>query len=246
MIQPSDQYIHFFKNYSEKLRQSDCRQETFDLLDRYMLLPSQAIYLLDWKHLNIPYKRGIMRMMGYSDQEFTMDLLASFIHPEDAERYVHLVKLTNQWARQINPEPLSIEVQIDYRLRRKDGTYIKVIRQSTIFENCTDKSIKSAINILTDISGIKPDNSVNLSVFDQKTGKVLHEENNNLPDLVKFSKREIEILVRLKMGMNSSEIAADLFISRHTVDTHRRKMLEKANSKNVTEMVNKASKLGIV
>ena len=243
---PSDQYLRFFNDYSDRLKKADCQQETYELLDRYMLLPSQAIYLLDWKNMDIPYKRGITRLLGYSEDEFTFRLIAGYVHPDDAERYVHLTKLTNEWARDINPEPFSIEVQIDYRVRKKDGSYMKVIRQSTIFENCNDKSIKSAINILTDITRIKTDNSINLSVFNLKTGKVLLEEKDSIPDSYKFSKREIEILSLLKKGKKSSEIAGELFISRHTVDTHRRKMLLKTGCKNMMELVHNASRLGIV
>lgn len=243
---PSDQYIRFFRDYSEKLRRVDCREESFELLERYLLLPSQAIYLLDRRSMSIPYKRGIERLLGYSDDEFNINLIAGYVHPDDSERYVYLTKLTNEWGRAINPEPFSVEVQIDYRVRKKDGSYIKVIRQSTNFENCVDKSIKSAINILTDITQIKTDNSVNLSVFNVKTGKVLLEEKDTLPMTFRFSKREMEILRLLKIGMRSSEIAGRLFISRHTVDTHRRKMLEKTGCKNIMELVHHASRLGII
>lgn len=245
-MMPSDQYIRFFRDYSEKLRRVDCREESFELLERYLLLPSQAIYLLDWRSMSIPYKRGIERLLGYSDDEFNINLIAGYVHPDDSERYVYLTKLTNEWGRAINPEPFSVEVQIDYRVRKKDGSYIKVIRQSTNFENCVDKSIKSAINILTDITQIKTDNSVNLSVFNVKTGKVLLEEKDTLPMTFRFSKREMEILRLLKIGMRSSEIAGRLFISRHTVDTHRRKMLEKTGCKNIMELVHHASRLGII
>ncbi|MDX9906828.1 MAG: LuxR C-terminal-related transcriptional regulator [Bacteroidales bacterium] len=245
-MMPSDQYIRFFRDYSEKLRRVDCREESFELLERYLLLPSQAIYLLDRRSMSIPYKRGIERLLGYSDDEFNINLIAGYVHPDDSERYVYLTKLTNEWGRAINPEPFSVEVQIDYRVRKKDGSYIKVIRQSTNFENCVDKSIKSAINILTDITQIKTDNSVNLSVFNVKTGKVLLEEKDTLPMTFRFSKREMEILRLLKIGMRSSEIAGRLFISRHTVDTHRRKMLEKTGCKNIMELVHHASRLGII
>lgn len=243
---PSDQFIQFFRNHSEKLKHSDCRQKTFEILERYILLPSQALYVLDWKNMDIPYKKGITKLLGYSGEEFTMNLIAGYIHPDDSERYVHLVKLTNQYARDINSEPFSIEVLIDYRVRKKDGNYMKVMRQSTIFENCQDKSIKSAINILTDITSIKTDNSVNLSVFNIEMGKVLLEEKDKFPAFFGFTKREIEILTKLKQGLSSSEISRILFISRHTVDTHRRKMLEKADCKNVMEMVQKASKQGVI
>jgi tetratricopeptide (TPR) repeat protein/DNA-binding CsgD family transcriptional regulator len=53
-----------------------------------------------------------------------------------------------------------------------------------------------------------------------------------------FSKRELEILQLLKDGFISKLIADKLFISIHTVDTHRRRMLKKANVSNTTELIN--------
>jgi serine phosphatase RsbU (regulator of sigma subunit)/DNA-binding CsgD family transcriptional regulator len=53
-----------------------------------------------------------------------------------------------------------------------------------------------------------------------------------------FSTRELEILQLLKDGYISKLIADKLFISIHTVDTHRRRMLKKANVSNTTELIN--------
>lgn len=243
---PSDHYISFFQNYSEKIKHLDCKQEAYQLLDGIILLPSQALYVLDWKNMNVPYKRGTMKLTGYHDDEFSMNLISGYIHPEDAERYVHLVKITNQYAREHKPNPFDLEAQIDYRIRKKDGSYIKVLRQSMIFEQCGDRLPKSALNILTDISKIKTDNSVNLSLFSITHGSILLEDRAWQHDFDRFTQRETEILRLLKQGKNSEQIAATLFISRHTVDTHRRKMLSKSDCKNVTEMVHKASKVGMV
>jgi len=243
---PSNHYISFFQNYSEKLKQLDCNQEAFELLDSIILLPSQAMYVLNWKNMNLPYKRGTKKLTGYEDYEFTMNLISGYIHPEDAERYVHLVKITNQYAREHKPYPFDLEAQIDYRIRKKDGSYIKVLRQSMIFEQCADRLPKSAINILTDITKVKTDNSVNLSLFSMTQGSILLEDKARQHDFDKFTQRETEILRLLKQGKNSEQIAATMFISRHTVDTHRRNMLSKADCKNVTEMVHKASRVGMV
>jgi DNA-binding CsgD family transcriptional regulator len=185
-------------------------------------------------------------MTGYTAEEFNPDLLAEYIHPDDSARYVHLVKITNEWARDIKPDPFSVEVVIDYRIRKKDGRYIKVMRQSTIYEHCRDRSPRSAFNMLTDITGIKTDNSVNLSIASLETGEVYLENRDIFPSDVQFSTREMEILLRLKKGMNSATIADELFISRHTVDTHRRNMLSKTTCRNVMEMVQMASRMGII
>ncbi len=56
-----------------------------------------------------------------------------------------------------------------------------------------------------------------------------------------LSKRELEIIRLLAKGLNSKAIGEELFISRHTVDTYRRKVLEKTGCKNSAELIRYAS-----
>jgi DNA-binding NarL/FixJ family response regulator len=62
----------------------------------------------------------------------------------------------------------------------------------------------------------------------------------------RFSKREKEILNKLIQGKTSEKIAKELFISKYTVNTHRRKMLSKCEVKNTIELVNRSVKNGWV
>jgi serine phosphatase RsbU (regulator of sigma subunit) len=51
-----------------------------------------------------------------------------------------------------------------------------------------------------------------------------------------FTKRELEILKNILDGKTSQVIAEELFISKHTVDTHRKRILAKSNTKNALEL----------
>ena len=52
-----------------------------------------------------------------------------------------------------------------------------------------------------------------------------------------LSKREIEILRWISEGLNSEEIASKLYISVHTVKTHRKNMLKRTNSLNSADLI---------
>ena len=58
--------------------------------------------------------------------------------------------------------------------------------------------------------------------------------------------RELEILDLLSRGLSSSKIAEILFISRNTVDFHRRQLLRKTESKNIAELIGNAYRQGIL
>lgn len=57
-----------------------------------------------------------------------------------------------------------------------------------------------------------------------------------------LSKREVTIIRLIANGLNSQEIGDKLFISKHTVDTHRRTILSKTNSKNSIDLLSFAHK----
>lgn len=61
-----------------------------------------------------------------------------------------------------------------------------------------------------------------------------------------ITKRELEVLELLSRGFSSIEIAENLFISRNTVDFHRRQLLKKTMSKNIAELIGKAYREGIL
>lgn len=61
-----------------------------------------------------------------------------------------------------------------------------------------------------------------------------------------LSKREFEIIRGIADGLNSKTIGEKLFISRHTVDTYRRAILEKTHCKNSAELIRYATRNGLI
>ncbi len=64
--------------------------------------------------------------------------------------------------------------------------------------------------------------------------------------LSNLSKREFEIIRLIGKGMNSKTIGENLFISRHTVDTYRRAILEKTGCKNAAELISYATRNNLI
>lgn len=58
----------------------------------------------------------------------------------------------------------------------------------------------------------------------------------------KLSEREIDVIRQMAQGLTSSEIADKLFISDHTVKTHRKNILKKLNVSNSSQAVQYALK----
>ncbi len=81
-------------------------------------------------------------------------------------------------------------------------------------------------------------------VINFKTGELFHFPGTTKE--INLSKREKEILGLISEGLISKEIANNLFISVHTVNTHRQKILEKLNVTNSIEAIKSAEKYGLI
>ena len=82
---------------------------------------------------------------------------------------------------------------------------------------------------------------INDQVFDYFRGKTAPKTSAQ-----ELSAREKEIIKCLALGMNTRAIAAALFISEHTVKTHRRNIMHKLNVKTSAELVKLAVDEGII
>ena len=64
--------------------------------------------------------------------------------------------------------------------------------------------------------------------------------------MMKISKREKEILTLIAFEYTAKEIASKLYISTHTVDTHRKNLLDKMQARNTAGIVRRGFESGIL
>jgi len=106
-----------------------------------------------------------------------------------------------------------------------------------ISKNLTEETCKT-ITLHSDITHYKTNQRIKFDLINY--GESIDftfpdEELNNMAMF--FTPREREILSLLVTGKNSNEIGKELYISKHTVDTHRRHMLTKTHLCNTAELV---------
>lgn len=77
--------------------------------------------------------------------------------------------------------------------------------------------------------------TVDLSLRLLRLHKELHTKYTENEE--EFTKRELEIIELLAQGLNSPKIAEQLFISKHTVDTHRKNIYRKGNFTGIRDVI---------
>ncbi len=132
----------------------------------------------------------------------------------------------------------------EYRIKDGTGKYIRVIEQFQTLELDKHGNVWLALCILD----ISPNQDISQplrnKVYNFKTGESFHFPKNKSE--FELSDREKNILGLISEGLLSKEIADNLFISVHTVNTHRQKILKKLGVKNSAEAIKYARKYGLL
>lgn len=89
-----------------------------------------------------------------------------------------------------------------------------------------------------------PMERIKRTVINRKTGEILASA--VVPADQQLTKREKEILLLIRRGFLSKEIAFKLNLSIYTVNNHRKNILAKLNVDNVIEAINRAESFGIL
>ena len=107
-----------------------------------------------------------------------------------------------------------------------------------VTKNCSQQEITNALVSV----------SKNKRFFCNKILDLVIEEQNTEDDITSanLTKRELEILKLIASGNKTNQIAELLFLSIHTINTHRKNILKKLNMGSPTELVVYAINNGIV
>ncbi len=142
---------------------------------------------------------------------------------------------------------MKYKARYDIRLRRKDGTYLRMLNQAMVMEHTEQGQVLRTFGNFTDISHLKLQGKPVLSCIgidgepsyiDVNVKEIFNVSKDYL------SRREKQILLLIIEGKLSKEISEILHISKQTVDSHRNNMLAKNKLHTTGELIAKAIKKG--
>src|SRR3569623_1332004 len=196
------------------------------------------------------------RVFGYSRKLFIegdLQFVIKRLHPDDLQGFIHFAETST-----LNASPWS-EVKENavhehcYRLKHFNGQWIWIRQRVIVLSVTSDRHIDLAL-ILFDDCTVEKEAELNRHASmvekSRKSSKLLdmlapvtvaqakkEKLSLALQDHASLTPREKEIMQLVSQGASSKEIAAKLFISRHTVESHRKHILHKLSVKNAPEMV---------
>lgn len=232
---------------AQKIKKLKINPKDYSTLINFPLSQNQCLYLVNWQNSTVPIQIQVDKILGYKPSEFNLNTILNLPHPDDKEIVLRVSKGVIEHALSFSTiHRENSSHYISFRFLKKDGSHVKLLRQSTIFEYAENGTMISNISLLTDISFMDKTEKVSWNVdtpeldmnsFKQK----IYKEFDGF-----FTKRELEIIILIAKKITTPNIAKQFFISEETVYSHRKNILRKSNCHNAQELIAFCEKNGIL
>ena len=203
----------------------------------YPLVANQALYVISIVNEKMIYHRGIFELLGYSNEEFNFDSPFDLIHKKDFPLVESIIKNTLIFS-QADGLPSESVLCITFRMRKKNGTYIRVQSVSGICQNYESESFVQNYCILQDISYMGMHLDVQWDWTSPGLNKDAYLKAIQVQPMEILTKRENQVVELILEGHDGYSISERLGISYNTVKTHRKNIFQKTQCKSVPELMN--------
>jgi len=239
--------IRFAASYKEKwqnlvplFEQISAQNAVFIMV--WNVITNRIIYVVD--------KKGVF---GYDASLYLAENWVEFsfanMHPAFLPATASMQqKGTKYFIGESNGEPERFVMNLDFVYKKATGEYFHFLQQTVCVEKDSEGNPFLFLSYTHDITYLKKCGTANFIITTPDDVKWwnFNFNNNCLEPVLPFSKQEKKILCLLAEGKSSKEIANELCVSFHTVDTHRRHMLEKTNCTDTTGMITYARLVGLL
>lgn len=199
----------------------------------------QYFYSGDILEFKIMYTSdSIIQILGISPSDLNPGNMYSLTHPHDRKRHgIGRAKMIKLSCDLFNNEGTNNLLTTNLRLQHAQGHYVNLLIQAYVFVRTVPKASTYCLCVQTNIDWFGPiKHGYNFYVGKDMSYFRIPDRDLILTGCV-FTNREFEILNLIRDGLDSNEIAEKLFLSSHTVDTHRRNILKKSKHHNTSELI---------
>jgi len=229
-----NEFARRFKEFSDN---KSLKIESSKQFDSFAIFQGECIYIFDFSSNEIIYSKGFQNILGFQDDIVNFNFIFKNMHPDDAGMVSRVVRAVAIYSSENSKNSSNNLLSIKYRRKKKDGEYIKVLSQSSIFERYENGWPSKSFTKLTDISFIDSTENVSWIFKSNNLNEKAFKEQINEAYKDFFTEREIEIIFEIEKGLTNRLIASNLKISEHTVATHRKNILKKSNCHNSDELI---------
>lgn len=222
----------------------DLQEEISKIKQLENSLPSSiGLYLLDLQSLSYAYmSQRSLHITGIEPKKYEQNGLTHFfehLHPEDRRLITEkTLPLYKKMLKECSlKERKLLNASLNYRIKAdENGLYRHVLAQlslRSVNEFGMPVLLLGVFSQLNIDQYLGQDFKLYLSENGVTTKVLLDEHLSSNP----LTNKEMDVMQLIAQGFSSKEIAVKFNISKHTVDTHRRKVLKKLDVSNSIEAV---------
>jgi DNA-binding CsgD family transcriptional regulator len=217
-------------------------------LERLLHQNNQFFFIGDIIRLKVLFtSKGSKDLFGIEPFNFDPAILLSATHPHDLKRNSDTRTTTiNAGQNLFINRKGTVNMSTNLRMKNKEGIYRNLLFQINLFFNAVPNETVYILMVFTDISHIHiaKNTYYHFSENDNSHFRFPDAEMLNPENL--FTAREFEIIQLISKGLSSKLIAGRLFLSLHTINTHRRNILKKAGNLSMPELIQAMKENGVV
>ena len=189
----------------------------------------------------------IRQMIGVEPDQLDPSHFVELTHPDDLSRFGLLRALTFTVEREVREtQKGSALASFSLRFRNPSGVYLNYVCQAYFFYSEFPRKTVYLLQVISNAEWFQPKKGC----YHHYLGKDLSLFKFPDEDLVNigpcYSSRELEIIRHIEAGLSSKQIADKLFLSVHTVNTHRRNILENSGKGHISELIYDLKNQGLI
>ena len=238
------------KDFVDNVREHlDLREEdkvSEDSLKSHLYNTNTCLFTWSLVKGEMNFRSGFELLLGFRDETMTLDQFVSLMHPDEAEYIQRIGQRATMRSVSSPGGNKKWVLYVAHRIRTSDGSYIHVLAESTPIAFDIKGLITEFLVKLTNIDFKESNGAVHYKFIHpgldfEEFHRSIYAETYQL-----FTDREIQILGLLNRKLSSAEIAQSLGISKHTVSTHRKNILKKANCHSSEELLFYCERNGLI
>jgi DNA-binding CsgD family transcriptional regulator len=195
-------------------------------------------------------------ILGYDSKEFEgekgMNIIFEVVLKEHQEIFLNISTeiISYIFEQSATTNAKDFRFTACMKLNAKNGLSQWYLMDTNILQvNASGQPVRTIFTI-TNVDALKKDDAIYYDILKRNAEgiykPVLQKSISQSGPIQSLTEREYEILSFISKGQTSKQIADELFLSLFTVQTHRKNIKRKLNSKSNGEMINYALARGIV
>lgn len=242
-------FFRFFEKFkAQRFQDIDPNDPLVLEMNEKLGMTGQFFHIGDYIEITLLYVSGSCEdFFDVACKNMTPAIYFENTHPDDMYRHALGRSKVFQVVADIFQKKIEDTIlSTHFRTKISSGEYRDLLYQMYLMYSAIPYPTVYGFQINTDITNMVRDQKGYHYYFGNDKSLFRYPDEKLLTMGNVFSKREFEIIQYIAQGLESHEIAEKLFLSVHTVNTHRRNILIKTGKRNTHELVHELKERGVI